>query len=226
MTLTARQERDLARQAFGLPSMVAEHRLPPTNHPPIDDGTGAGHGAPQYPHPIGQQTAVGGIVNVRFHHRTIDPQLLSLCDACGLRLLDHQIIQGVQRFRCNQRFTRLDGTVIRHILIVDMTEASPPQAAFHFVFHLAITPAVQPPQDRQTKCDLHRRRLTTGFQRLRRRVRQVETDPQNQSLILQQFIHLRHLRVKLIFEGRSGKEPIIAWVGYNQHGGLQEQDVG
>jgi hypothetical protein len=30
----------------------------------------------------------------------------------------------------------------------------------------------------------------------------------------------------MILKGRSLKELVIAWVGYNQHGGLQEQAVG
>jgi len=73
LPLTARQERDLARQAFGLTTLIAEHRLVPTNYSPIHNLAGAGDGPSQDPHAIGQQTAVGGIVNVRFHHRTIRP---------------------------------------------------------------------------------------------------------------------------------------------------------
>ncbi len=163
MPLTTRQEGDLARQAFGFAPVITEDLLPPANRPPIHHFAGAGDGTSQDPHAVCQQAAVAGVVNVRFHYRTVRAQFLSLRDALVIRLPDHQVVQGVQSLGRNQRFTRLDGAVIRHFVTVDAAEAAPLQTAFRFLLHLAITPAMQASQNRQTQRHLHRRRSPTAW---------------------------------------------------------------
>ena len=118
-------KRNPAGQALCLARVVTKEALAPTHRAPIRDGAGARQGASQDPHAIGQQPAVGRIMNVGLHHRTVSPHFLAAREAACLGLLHRQVVECMQGGRPNQRLSVSQRGEVRHGMVVNPTKPTP-----------------------------------------------------------------------------------------------------
>lgn len=126
-----------------VPELLLDQRLAPS------DGTS------QYSHPIRQETAIGGMVDIRLHHRPIDSQLPACGDLRVSRQLDHPIIERMQGLGSNGLGPPLQGAEIGHGPKVDPTEPTQDDTVSYPLLGLAVAPIVemfhdQQPEDRLT----------------------------------------------------------------------------
>src|SRR6266571_1316547 len=78
--------------------------------------------ARDYPHDIPQQRVVGRVMDVRLHHRGVDPQLLAILQPEIDRRLYHQLIDGLERLWRQSIEAAVERIVSRHRLRVEVRE--------------------------------------------------------------------------------------------------------
>lgn len=135
-----------------------------------------------------QETRIGRVMNVRFHHRGVRPKLAVLEEFFFLQLLNEGLIQLTDGF-LSVAFAGLDqGRGIRHFLIqVDSAEPPPGQTVLYFPNQGFIAQLVAKLQVHQPKVGFHRNGGTSRFG-----VKSLDKGLQK-ALVIQQLIHLLQL---------------------------------
>ena len=125
------------------------------------------HRPRQHPRAVPQQTAVGRIVDVGFHHRGIDPQLSPTRHSLFLRQLHDPLVQLLDHFRPHELPQPRHGLGSGHFAVSHPRKRAIHQIGAHFLLQRVIAPVANVFQQQQTQHHLGRRLLAASPAALR-----------------------------------------------------------
>src|SRR5580658_3295478 len=158
------------------------------------------HRPRQHPRTVPQQTAVGRIVDIGFHHRGIDPQLSPTRHSLFLRQLHDPLVQLLDHFRPDELPQPRHGLGIGHFAVSYSRKRAIHQIGPHFSLQRVIAPVANVFQQQQTQHHFGRSLLAASPAALRipfalRLINRVQ-----QLLIFQQTVHQPHPRLPQILD--------------------------
>jgi hypothetical protein len=145
----------------------------------------------QHAYPIPHQAAIGGMVDGRFHHHAVHPQLPSPGHFQRLRQRHDPLVERLEGAGPDQVGPAQQRGVVRHRGQIKATELAQDQAIGHKVFGLLVAPVVQPLDDQQPLNHLHGCGGPSARGGVGRAAAQVGFDAMKERIVCQQLIELR-----------------------------------
>jgi len=147
----ARRASDLQHPQFDAAAAVAQ--LGPRRAGNVGDLL---HRAGQHPHPIAQQTAVGGVVDVGLDHGGVDAHAAPGCHPVVARDLHDPLVDLLDHFGPQRQPPSAHGFGVGHLGGADAGEIAVHQIGAHLSFQHPVTPVAHVLEHQQTQHHLGR----------------------------------------------------------------------
>jgi hypothetical protein len=157
------------------------------------------------------------MVNIRLHHRGVNPQLAATGHLQRTGQLDHAVVERGDRVGTNEVGPADEGGVVGHRLEIEAAELAQYQAVAHEALSLLVAPVVQALDDQEPQDDLDRGGMAPARRGVRPAPHQVGAYSLEQRVVIQQLIELREFGVERQLQlGHQGAE-ILRRVAIPQH---------
>ncbi len=100
---------------------------------------------------VPQQGGIGGVMDVGFHHRGVDAQLLAVFQAELDRTLDYGLVDGLHGGRGEPVEGAVEGVVLGYAMAVEVGKAAPGIAIVDAFAQLAIVPVFDAHEDERAQ---------------------------------------------------------------------------
>src|SRR3984885_6793690 len=150
------------------------------------------HDSRQDPHAVAQQTAIGWIVDVCLHYRSVDTQFTARGDLLFERDLDHPLMQLFNDIRTELPRQSAQRFVIRHFAAAYTSKLAVDQIRSYFPRHIRKAPVAKMLQQKHAQDDLRRRGGAPTRLALLASLGQFPLNDQQQFLVLQRLIGMTH----------------------------------
>ena len=208
--------------------MQCLHSLPHRAHPRaegvahpgegrLDEGLAATNEPAEDAHPIGEQAAVGRVMDHRLHRRAIDAQSATACDPCLPRQLDDAIIEGMQGRGLDRVRPAQQRRLVGHGLKVHPAEPAQHETVGDTGFGLTIAPVIEVLDDQESQDDFDRRGMAPVHERLRIAGCEIGADLRVEEIVVEEAVELLEDGIGPVRELGNAGEDIFVGVEIDQH---------
>ena len=105
------------------------------------------HQPGDHPHTVPQQGGIGGVMDIGFHHRGIDPEFFTILDSEVDGRLHHGAVDGLQGLGSQAEEGAVEGVVFGNGVAVKVREVAQGVSIVNAFAQLAIIPVLHPHED-------------------------------------------------------------------------------